>query len=234
MKKCFILIPTLREEKNILLLLKKIEQSVSKIDGWRFKVLIAEGDKNSKVDFDKFSIDSYQIWQKKPGLGKALEEGLLWIEENYPDADYVITMDGDMSHNPSEIKKMVVKIDDGSNFVIGSRFIKDGSSAGLTWDRKILSLLGNRYINFFGGLKNINDCTSGFRCFQRNLLPAKRLALPRGYAVEIAILQLAAKRGAKITEVPINFLKRNSGKSKLKLKDIFEVFFTATFLKPRK
>jgi dolichol-phosphate mannosyltransferase len=149
----------------------------------------------------------------KRGLGRSYVEGLqIAIKDG---ADLICQMDADWSHDPKYLPEIVRAAAD-HDVVIGSRYLRGVSVVNWPLRRIVLSAFANRYIRAITGLK-AQDCTSGYRCWRREMLA--RLPLDRvvsdGYAFLVEMLYEAHLRGARIGEVPIIFVERRLGVSKL-------------------
>jgi dolichol-phosphate mannosyltransferase len=149
----------------------------------------------------------------KRGLGRSYVEGLqLALKEG---AELICQMDADWSHDPKYLPDMVRAAAD-HDVVIGSRYLRGVSVVNWPLRRIVLSAFANRYIRAITGLK-AQDCTSGYRCWRREMLA--KLPLDRvvsdGYAFLVEMLFEAHRRGARIGEVPIIFVERRLGVSKL-------------------
>jgi dolichol-phosphate mannosyltransferase len=149
----------------------------------------------------------------KRGLGRSYVEGLqLAIKDG---AELICQMDADWSHDPKYLPEMVRAAAD-HDVVIGSRYLRGVSVVNWPLRRIVLSAFANRYIRAITGLK-AQDCTSGYRCWRREMLA--RLPLDRvvsdGYAFLVEMLYEAHRRGARIGEVPIIFVERRQGQSKV-------------------
>jgi dolichol-phosphate mannosyltransferase len=149
----------------------------------------------------------------KRGLGRSYVEGLqIAIKEG---ADLICQMDADWSHDPKYLPE-IVKAAADHDVVIGSRYLRGVSVVNWPLRRIVLSAFANRYIRAITGLE-AQDCTSGYRCWRREMLA--KLPLDRfvsdGYAFLVEMLYEAHRRGARIGEVPIIFVERRLGVSKL-------------------
>jgi dolichol-phosphate mannosyltransferase len=158
---------------------------------------------------------------RKLGLGTAIREGIENALRLDPCPDYIVTMDGDLSHDPSDLHRLVEECDEGS-IVIGSRYIKGGKVTGWSLYRRMVSLGANLMAR---ALLNIpaRDCTSGYRCYRaglaRSIIPEMKST---GFCIQIETLSAAVGRGFRIKEVPITFQERVSGESKLDAQQIWE------------
>ena len=135
-------------------------------------------------------------------------------------------MDADFSHKPEDVPS-IAALEAGADFVIGSRYIPGGKIPedwGLK--RTLLSRWGNIFTRYLGGLSGVKDCTAGFRAIRGELL--KRIDLNslavKGYAFQVALLHQALRKGGKVSEVPVEFVDRVPGETKLGLSDIIEFF----------
>jgi dolichol-phosphate mannosyltransferase len=149
----------------------------------------------------------------KRGLGRSYVEGLqIAIKDG---ADLICQMDADWSHDPKYLPEMVRAAAD-HDVVIGSRYLRGVSVVNWPLRRIVLSAFANRYIRAITGLK-AQDCTSGYRCWRREMLASLPLdrVVSDGYAFLVEMLYEAHRRGARIGEVPIIFVERRLGVSKL-------------------
>lgn len=147
------------------------------------------------------------------GLGRSYVDGMRLALTT--DATHICQMDADLSHDPADVPRLLAAGAD-AGLVIGSRYVPGGRLQNWAFHRVLLSAVANRYVRLVTGL-TIHDCTSGFRCWQRDLLA--RLDLPAimsdGYAFQVEMAWTAHGLGARISEVPITFVERRQGASKL-------------------
>lgn len=149
----------------------------------------------------------------KSGLGRAYLAGFAWgLERGY---DALVEMDADLSHDPAVVPDILGALD-RADLVIGSRYIPGGAIPQWSRRRRLLSRLGNVYSAWMLGVP-VADLTSGFRAFRADLL--RRLPLERisadGYGFQIEMAYLSASLGATVAEVPIRFVDRVEGESKM-------------------
>ena len=158
------------------------------------------------------------------GLGRSYVDGLQRALRST--ADLVCQMDADWSHDPQYLPALVAASAE-YDLVIGSRYLNGVSVVNWPLRRIILSAFGNRYIRWVTRLAP-RDCTSGYRCWRKDLLA--KLPLDRvvsdGYAFLVELLYEAARRGARIGEVPIIFVERRKGVSKLSANVLLESLIT--------
>lgn len=220
--KIVIIIPTYNEAENIERLIKVIQESSKKFSQHKTHILVVDDNspdgtgklvRKLKARYDNISLLSGE----KRGLGQAYLRGMDYAV-NILKADVMFEIDADFQHDPFTLPDFIKKIDQGYDFVIGSRYIK-GGSIPLNWGltRKILSKVGNFFIRIGLLTFSIRDWTSGYRAIQSWVYKkAKRnLTNFNGYTFQVAFLYQALKQKAKVTEIPIHFGERKYGKSKI-------------------
>jgi dolichol-phosphate mannosyltransferase len=147
------------------------------------------------------------------GLGRSYVDGLK--EALREPVDIICQMDADLSHDPVQLPALIAAVDQ-NDVVIGSRYVPDGRVVNWPLRRRLLSRFANFYVRTVTRLV-VRDCTSGYRCWRRDALA--RLPLDRlgsdGYAFLVEMLYAAARRGCRVAEVPITFVERRRGESKL-------------------
>jgi dolichol-phosphate mannosyltransferase len=156
----------------------------------------------------------------KQGLGSAYRDGFRWgLGRGY---DVLVEMDGDLSHDPQELGALLERID-AADVVVGSRYVDGGRTENWPRRRRFLSRSGNRYVQLVTGVP-VRDATSGFRAFRRQVLEDLGLENLRseGYAFQVEAVLRAWDRGYAVEEVPITFVERRSGASKISRAIVFE------------
>ena len=152
--------------------------------------------------------------------------GLSYIDGMYvalrTDSTHICQMDADLSHNPADIPRLL-EAAEGADFVIGSRYVAGGRIENWPIHRRMLSAFANRYIRAITRM-TIRDCTSGFRCWRREVLERLPLASIQsdGYAFIVELAWDASRAGFRCAEVPITFVERREGASKLSWPVIIE------------
>ena len=154
------------------------------------------------------------------GLGRSLLEGL--NRARAEGDELIFQMDADFSHDPKYLREMAAAAAD-ADLVVGSRYLDGISVVNWPLHRIILSTVANRYIRSVTGL-NVNDCTTGYRCWRREALARIPLdgVLSEGYAFLVETLHLARRAGCRIREVPIIFVERRKGASKVSWRVLLE------------
>jgi glycosyltransferase involved in cell wall biosynthesis len=156
----------------------------------------------------------------KAGLGAAYRAGLQHgLDAGY---DVLVEMDADLSHDPAALPSLLSGLAD-ADVVIGSRYVPGGSVEAWPRRRLLLSRGGNAYVRILTGLP-LRDATSGFRAFRRTVLEAIDVVSLRsdGYAFQVETALRAWRRGFRVTEVPIRFVERREGDSKLSRRVVLE------------
>jgi dolichol-phosphate mannosyltransferase len=147
------------------------------------------------------------------GLGRSYVDGMRAAVQTT--ATYVCQMDADLSHDPDDLARLLAA-GAGADLVIGSRYVPGGTLRNWPRYRLWLSAFANWYVRAVTGLR-LRDCTSGFRCWRAHLLAKLPLAsiASDGYAFQVEMAWEARRAGARIVELPITFVERRQGQSKL-------------------
>lgn len=222
MEKTLVIIPTYNEADNI----EKVIQRIIKRNIPNLFILIVDdnspdgtGDIVEKIARRDVRVKLLRR-KGKMGLGTAYVEGFKFALEN--EFDYIFEMDADLSHYPGEIPKFLEKIRD-HDLVIGSRYLTGVNVINWPLSRLVLSLGANWYTRTITGMP-VQDCTSGFKCFRRQVL--EKIDLNRissdGYSFQIEMNYKAWKNNFRICEIPIVFVDRKKGDSKMTRRVMFE------------
>ncbi|NQX27045.1 polyprenol monophosphomannose synthase [Microbacteriaceae bacterium VKM Ac-2854] len=221
-----IVIPTYDEAANIEPLLRRIEQATASMTGVRVGVVVvddsspdgtAESARAVAVELERVDF-TVRVWvrKEKNGLGAAYIWAIsrLLAEEDAP--DLILQMDADFSHDPKYIPALVAETQAGADFVVASRYIPGGGTPDWSLDRKILSRGGNLYTRLILGRK-LTDYTGGFNLFTADLLHRVHFetVTSSGYGFQIELKYRALRAARRIREVPIVFLDRAEGESKI-------------------
>ena len=217
-ERALVVIPTYNESVNLPQILPQVLAQDERID-----VLVV--DDNSPDGTGRMADELAQSNPRihvlhregKLGLGTAYITGFKWaLERAY---DYVFEMDADFSHDPGHLKQFLKAMEDAPtpDIVLGSRYL-EGRVTVVNWPmgRLMLSYLANIYARWITGLR-IWDLTGGFKCFRRRVLEAIDLSKVRsnGYAFQIEMSVRAWRKGFKLKEIPIVFVDRTEGQSKM-------------------
>ena len=224
MNKILVIIPTYNEKENIEKIIKAIFEVCPSCDILVVDDNSPDGTGNIVKSLQKREKRIHIIEKRgKSGLGKAYITGFKYgLEKSY---EYLFEMDADFSHDPDDIPRFLDAIKE-ADLVIGSRY-KNGVSV-VNWpiSRLLLSYFANLYARFVGGIP-VQDLTAGFKCFRRKVIESIDLnaILSDGYGFQIEMNYWAYRKGFKIKEIPVIFVDRRSGTSKMSKKIVWEAFF---------
>ena len=165
---------------------------------------------------------------QKAGLGRAYAAGFAVALES--GAEVVCEMDADLSHDPARLPALVAAIEAGADVAIGSRLVPGGEIVDWPAWRRLLSRGGNRFSRFALGVP-VHDITSGFRAFRADSLQRLDAAssVANGYTFQIEMVRRAHSAGMQVTEVPITFVERTAGESKMDTRIVFEAMRLVTY-----
>jgi dolichol-phosphate mannosyltransferase len=229
-----IIIPTYNEKNNIPILIDSIQEVLKdqKLRSWI--LIVDDNSPDGTGEIVERIRDTYKNLivkhrPKKLGIGSAYIEGFTYAIEKL-NSDILISMDADLSHDPKYLLDFLLKINEGYDVIVGSRRIKNGKIIGWNFYRKLMSFVGNTLAKWLCGIK-INDATSGYRAYTKEAILKLDLSKisSEGYAFQVEVLFRCQKENLKIAEVPITFIDRKSGKSKLGVQEWFK--FLKTCLK---
>lgn len=232
MNKVLVIIPTYNEIENVKKIIPVVLEQNENID-----VLIVDDNSPDKTgDYvESLSKENNRIKlirrEKKLGLGTAYITGFKYaVQNNY---NYVFEMDADFSHDPLEINNFLEAIKD-ADVVLGSRYINGVRVLNWPMRRLLLSYFASVYTRVITGLP-VKDATGGFKCFRIDVLKAIDLdrIKSNGYSFQIEMTFKAYKKGFRIKEIPIVFLDRVKGKSKMSKKIVIEAIFMVWKLRLR-
>jgi dolichol-phosphate mannosyltransferase len=228
-----VIIPTYNEKENI----ENIIRAVFSLPLTFHVLVIEDGSPDGTAAIVKklqteFSTQLFMVERKgKLGLGTAYIAGFKWaIERKY---DYIFEMDADFSHNPNDLPKLYnACANQGADVAIGSRYVTGVNVVNWPMGRVLMSYLASKYVRFVLGV-NISDTTAGFKCYRREVLETIELDKIRfkGYAFQIEMKYTAFECGFTIKEVPIIFINRELGTSKMNSGIFGEAFFGVVQLK---
>ncbi|MBC7883978.1 MAG: polyprenol monophosphomannose synthase [Saprospiraceae bacterium] len=216
MESCLVIIPTYNEIENIHSIIDAVLQQ-----GEEFSVLIVD---DHSPDGTGVEVKTMQVKEKrihlirrkgKQGLGTAYIAGFRYgLDHGF---DYIFEMDADFSHNPNDLKRLLnaCKLS-GADMAIGSRYVKGGNIKNWSKDRIVLSYGASLYVRSITFLP-VKDPTAGFICYRRKVLETLDLNKIKfiGYTFQIEMKYYAWSKGFKLVEVPITFVDREKGNSKM-------------------
>ena len=151
---------------------------------------------------------------KKEGLGRAYLAGFARVLQS--DAELVLEMDCDFSHDPADVARLIASCEDGADLTLGSRWVEGGGTVNWGLLRRFISRGGSLYARLLLGIP-IRDLTGGFKCFRRAVLETIDLdaITARGYGFQIEGTYRALRAGFRVVEIPITFVDRRVGESKM-------------------
>ena len=232
MESSIVVIPTYDEIENI----EKLIRIILNLD-CKFDILVVDDsspDKTANKVKELIPIFEKRLFLKvrkrKEGLGKAYIDGFNWaLEKKY---DFIFQMDADLSHNPDNLIEMLFKLKNGSDVIIGSRYIKGTNVVNWPLSRILLSKFASFYVNTITGMP-IKDPTSGYVGFRRDVL--KSISLEKikfvGYAFQIELKYKAWIKDYLIEEHSIIFKNRERGFSKMNSSIIWEAIYGVIILR---
>jgi dolichol-phosphate mannosyltransferase len=220
MKIC-VLMPTFNEREILETSVRKLFEAQPRVD----LMIIDDSSPDGTGEIaDRIAAEDYRVSvlhrKTKDGLGKAYAQGFqVALGRGY---DRIVQMDADGSHQAQDLNKL---LDSDANLVIGSRWASGGEVKNWPIHRLWISRAGNTYARFAIGSK-VKDVTAGYRIYSAELL--EKLPLNKiqahGYGFQVEMTRLAMQLGASITEVPISFIEREGGRSKMTWGIIIEAF----------
>ena len=224
MARTLVIIPTYNEIENLPKLLERIEATKLGVD----VMVVDDGSPDGTGQWVKDQLDKRKYLhliqrEGKQGLGSAYVRGFRFaVEHGY---DFVFEMDADFSHDPDHLHLFLEEIQT-QDLVLGSRYIKGVTVINWPMSRLLLSYFANAYARWATGLP-VQDTTGGYKCFRVSALKTLDLSKIRsdGYSFQIEVTYKLWKKGVRIQEIPIIFMDRTAGVSKMSSKIIKEALF---------
>jgi dolichol-phosphate mannosyltransferase len=223
-----VVLPTYNEAENIERLLVALRESVPQAT-----LLVVDDsspDGTGRIA-DECAASSSQIEvvhrAGKEGLGSAYRHGFAWaLERGF---DVIVSMDSDFSHDPKSVPDLLAAVEAGADAAVGSRYVSGGGTRDWPLHRRLLSRWGNLYTGWILGVE-VRDCTSGFRAYRGPALGeiAPQTTKAEGYAFLTELVLRLRRRGFRVTEVPITFVDRRYGTSKMSGRIIAESMILVT------
>lgn len=223
-----VIIPTYNERENLPRIVERVRAAVPAAH-----VLVADDASpdgtGGLADELAAKDDQVHVLHRagKEGLGAAYLHGFSWgIEHGY---DVLVEMDADGSHPPEQLPDLLARIADGADLVLGSRWVPGGETVNWPKSREILSRGANLYVRIALGI-GLGDATGGYRAFRRTTLEKLDLGevSSQGYCFQVDLAQRAVRRGLRVEEVPITFVEREYGASKMSRAIVAEALWRVT------
>lgn len=227
--KALIIIPTFNEKENIDRVISEIYKNTENVVDEEIHILVVDdGSPDGTAQIVKEMQSSNQKIhiierEKKLGLGTAYVRGFKYALEN--GYDYIFEMDADLSHDPKELPNFLREIKE-YDLVLGSRYIKGVNVINWPLGRLLLSYFANVYTRIITGIP-VKDSTGGFKCFRREVLENIDYdkIKSNGYSFQIEVNYKVWRKKFKIKEIPIIFVDRTEGESKMSKKIVREAIF---------
>ena len=224
-----VIIPTYNEAENIERILRRIADSLPEAG----VLVVDDGSPDGTGDLVKVvaaELPDVHLMARsgKSGLGSAYRAGFAWgLAQGY---DALIEMDADFSHDPAVLPAILAPLTEGFDLSIGSRYVEGGAIPNWARHRHLLSRGGNRYASVVLDL-HVADSTAGFRAYSAGIMRQLDLSAIRaeGYGFQIEMTYRAKQHGAAIVEVPITFVDRAAGESKMSSRIVFEALALVTW-----
>lgn len=235
MSDSLVIIPTYNEKENI----EKMIRKVFSLPVPFHLLIVDDGSPDGTGNIvkqlsEEFSGRLFLEERKgKLGLGTAYIHGFKWaLKKNY---DFIFEMDADFSHNPDDLLRLREACLNSADVAIGSRYVKGGRVVNWPIGRILISYFASVYVKMVL-LININDTTAGFKCYKKRVLEKINLDTIKfvGYAFQIEMKYTAKRLGFKIVEVPVTFIDRTAGISKMNTKIFKEAFWGVLEMRMRK
>ncbi len=224
-----VVIPTYNESENIERMLRRIRECLPDAG----ILVVDDGSPDGTASLvEKAAVELADVHllrrSAKSGLGSAYRAGFGWgLERGY---DAFVEIDADFSHDPAALPAVLAPLAQGWDVSIGSRYVEGGSIPNWAWHRHLLSRGGNAYADVVLGL-GVRDSTAGFRAYSAGIL--RQLDLDRiraeGYGFQIEMTYRAKQNGAAVCEVPISFVDRAAGESKMSSFIVIEALALVTW-----
>jgi dolichol-phosphate mannosyltransferase len=223
-----VVVPTYQEAANIETVLWRVRRALPAAA----VLVVDDGSPDGTAELAEATgatIGNVEVLRRaaKSGLGSAYRDGFRWgLERGF---DVLVEMDADLSHDPAALPDLIAGVEQGADLVLGSRYVDGGVIPRWSRRRRLLSKWGNRYTAAMLGM-GVRDATSGFRAFRADMLRTLDLGAVRadGYGFQIEMAYEVSRRGGTITEVPIAFVDREHGESKMSGRIVAEALALVT------
>jgi dolichol-phosphate mannosyltransferase len=228
MQRVLVAIPTYNEAENLPVIVARTRAAVPAAH-----ILVADDnspDGTGKIADGLAGEDDHVHVVHRPGkrgLGAAYLDAFGWgLQRGF---DVLVEMDADGSHQPEQLPSLLARIDDGADVVLGSRWVPGGTVRNWSLGRTVLSRGGNTYVRFVLGVP-VRDATGGFRAYRATALKALDLGdvASQGYCFQVDLVWRAVRAGLRVEEVPITFVDREQGESKMNRAIVGEALWRVT------
>ena len=232
----WLVLPTYNEAENIDAILRAVTKELGDAGIDHTVLVVDDGSPDGTGEIaEKLALDLPPVQvlhrQRKEGLGRAYLAGFEVALGG--DADLVLEMDSDFSHDPADLPRLIAAAEN-ADLVLGSRYVPGGGVVDWGLSRRLLSRGGSWYARVILGV-DVRDLTGGFKCFRRSVLETLDLAGidAYGYGFQIEMTYRAIRAGFRVKEVPIQFRERRIGQSKMTAKIALEAVWKVPALRLR-
>jgi dolichol-phosphate mannosyltransferase len=230
MPRAVICLPTFNERENL-------ERMIEALEPLDVDVLVIDDNSPDGTGdiADRLAVErpwlSVLHRERKEGLGRAYVAGFREVLRG--DADYILEMDCDFSHDPSDVPRLIAAVEGGADLALGSRYVPGGGTENWGLVRRLLSRGASIYTRVL--LMPIHDSTGGFKCFRRRVLESIELETidAAGYVFQIETTYRTLRRRFRVVEVPIHFADRTAGRSKMSRAIVLEAIWKVPVLRLR-
>jgi dolichol-phosphate mannosyltransferase len=227
-----VCLPTYNERENLLRMIEALRDVLREGD----RVLVIDDNSPDGTGAIADSLAAEHPFldvlhrQEKEGLGRAYVAG--FHRALADGAELVLEMDCDFSHDPADVPRLIEAAENGADLVLGSRYVPGGSTRNWGLARRMISRGGSVYTALFLQM-GVKDPTGGFKCFRRSVLDRLDLdaITPRGYAFQIEMTYLVKRAGFRVVELPITFVDREVGQSKMSRAVVLEAIWRVPLLR---
>jgi dolichol-phosphate mannosyltransferase len=230
MSNAVLCLPTYDERENL-------ERMIDALEALGIRVLVIDDNSPDGTGEIADRLAAERDWltvlhrERKEGLGRAYVAGFQEVLRG--DADYVLEMDCDFSHDPADVPRLIAAVEAGADFALGSRYVPGGGTENWGLVRRLISRSASIYTRIL--LMPVHDATGGFKCFRRHVLESIDLETidAAGYVFQIETTYRALRKGFRVAEVPIRFVDRTAGRSKMSRAIVLEAIWKVPGLRLR-
>ena len=234
--KAWLILPTFNEAENLEAIVGAVGEVLSRAAPDAFRVLVVDDNSPDGTGEIADRLAGERDWLEvlhrpgRGGLGPAYLAGFAHALDH--GAGWVLEMDSDFSHDPSDLARLLDAVRGGADLALGSRYVRGGGVTDWGTLRRLVSQGGSTYARWVLGLQ-VHDLTGGFKCFRREVLEAIHFdsVRSRGYAFQVELTYRAVRAGFRVVEVPIIFRDRQRGKSKMSWRIAAEAIWLVPMLR---
>lgn len=227
--RALLVLPTYDEAENVEEVLRRLRAAAPDVS----VLVVDDGSPDGTAELARkvgAELGDVEVLERaeKSGLGSAYRTGFRWgLERGF---DAFVEMDADLSHDPAVVPRLLARIEEGCDLVIGSRYVPGGAIPDWPWLRRAISQGGNIYARLLLGI-SVHDATAGFRAYHRRALERIDLDAVRadGYGFQVEMAYRIERAGGRVAEIPIEFRDRTLGRSKMSGRIVVEALVLVTW-----